>query len=218
MESTANGENQELTCLPSRIDVFSRENLDECKRYVLSIQRRLDKAVANGDKAKIKWYTHILSKKSLAVKILAVHRVCRENQGRHTAGVDGIAIPKEKQKAEVMMHNLLKEIDITKKPDAIRRVYIPKPNGDTRPLGIPTIADRIIQDIIRQSIEPICEFHFTSCSYGFRPKRSCQDAMSDLFNKLGKEKSMNWVIEGDIKGCFNNIKHEYYNGPQYSGQ
>ena len=108
-----------------------------------------------------------------------------------------------------MMHNLLKKIDITKKPDVIRRAHIPKPNGDTRPLGIPTIADRIIQDIIRQSIEPTCEFHFANCSYGFRPKRSCQDAMSDLFNKLGKSYSHSWIIEGDIKGCFNNIKHEY---------
>ena len=209
MEITANGENQELTCQPSRIDTFSKENIDECKRYVLSIQRRLDKAVANGDKAKIKWYSHILSKKSRAVKVLAVHRVCQENQGKHTAGVDGIAIPKEKQKADIMMHKLLNEIDITKKPNAIRRAYIPKPNGDTRPLGIPTIADRIIQDTIRQSIEPICEFHFANCSYGFRPKRSCQDAMSDLFNKLSTPKAMNWIIEGDIKGCFNNIKHEY---------
>ena len=209
METTAIGENQELTCLPSRIDVFSKQNIDDCKRYVLSIQRRLDKAVANDDKPRIKWYSHILMKKSRAVKVLAVHRVCQANQGRHTAGVDGIAIPKDKKQATTMMKNLLGEIDITKKPESIRRVYIPKPNGDTRPLGIPTIADRINQDIIRQSIEPICEFHFLSCSYGFRPKRSCQDAMSDLFMKLSMKRSKSWVIEGDIKGCFTNLSHDH---------
>ena len=209
MDLTANGENQEKTCQPSRTDTFSKSNIDECKRYVMSIQRRLDKAVANGDKSRIKWYSHILMKKSRAVKVLAVHRVCKVNQGRHTAGVDGVTTPKDKQEARVMMENSLKEIDIMKRPDLIRRVYIPKPNGDSRPLGIPTIADRINQDIIRQTIEPICEFHFLNCSYGFRPRRSSQDAMSDLFGKLNKPHSKQWVIEGDIKGCFDNIKHSH---------
>ena len=208
MEITANGDYQELTCQPSRIDIFSKDNIDECKRYVLSIQRRLDKAVANGDKPNTKWHLHTLIK-SGAVKVLAVHRVCRTNQGRHTAGVDGIAIPKDRIQATMMMENLLEEIDTTKKPDAIRRVYIPKPNGDTRPLGIPTIADRINQDIIRQSIEPICEFHFANCSYGFRPKRSCQDAMADLFNKLGRNFSRKWIVEGDVRKCFAMIKHDH---------
>ncbi len=85
------------------------------------------------------------------------------------------------------MESMIDEIDITSKPSPIRRVYIPKSNGDTRPLGIPTIKDRIIQEIIRQSIEPICEYHFLSCSYGFRPKRSCHDATADLYNKLRRK-------------------------------
>lgn len=115
MDITANGENQEIACQPSRAETFSKHNIDECKRYAMSIQRCLDKAVENGDKPRIKWYTHLLMKKSRAVKILAVHRVCKTNQGRYTAGVDGITTPKDKNKAEIMMHKLLTEIDITKK-------------------------------------------------------------------------------------------------------
>ena len=210
MDFTINEENQGNTACPTnRTDVFSQSNLDSCEKYVLSIQRRLDKAVANGDKSRIKWYSHILSKRSRAVKILAVHRVCKENQGRHTAGVDGVYIPKDKDEAHEMMLGCLDNIDITKRPEPIRRVYIPKPNGDTRPLGIPTIADRITQDIIRRSIEPICEFNFNHQSYGFRPKRSCQDAMSNLFNKLSSRTTRKWIVEGDIKGCFNHIRHDH---------
>ncbi|MYE88397.1 group II intron reverse transcriptase/maturase [Candidatus Poribacteria bacterium] len=208
MDLIAQDENQVNTCHLRQSDtLFTPENISDCEKYILTIQRRLDKAVANDDKFKIKWYTHLLMKRSRAVKILSVYRVCSVNQGKYTAGVDGVSMPKEKVKRTEMMIELLNSIDILQKPQPIRRVFIPKPNGTKRPLGIPTISDRINQDIIRQTIEPICEYHFKTCSYGFRPKRSCQDAMSDLFNKLGKPNSRRWIIEGDIKGCFDNINH-----------
>ena len=209
MDLVVKDENQASTCHRKQSDIFSSDNISECERYVLTIQRRLDKAVANDDKPKIRWNSHLLSKRSRAVKILSVHRVCTTNQGKYTAGVDGYAMPKDRNKRNLEKLSLLENIDINQEPDSIRRVFIPKPNGSKRPLGIPTIKDRIIQDIIRQSIEPICEYHFKTCSYGFRPKRSCQDAMSDLFNKLGKPNSRKWVIEGDVKGCFDNIDHNH---------
>jgi RNA-directed DNA polymerase len=174
----------------------------------MCIQQKLDYAVASDDRTNINRY-HRLIRWSTATKILAVHRVCETNQGRFTAGIDGMAMPKDKKERQDMMISLLETINISKTPDPIRRTYIPKPNGDQRPLGIPTITDRIIQDVIRRSIEPICEYHFLSCSYGFRPKRSCHDAIGDLFMKLAKKSSRQWIVEGDIKGCFDNIKHTH---------
>ena len=202
-------EHQVNACQTAGLDIFSKVNVDACERYVQGIQRKLDRAVANGDKSLIRGYVHFLSKKSRAVKILAIYKVCEVNKGRHTAGVDGMEMPKDKRERRKLMISLIDEIDIKKKPSLIRRVYIPKPNGDKRPLGIPTIMDRIVQEIIRISIEPICEYHFLPCSYGFRPKRSCQDAVMDIFNKLSKQNSMRWIVEGDIKGCFDHIKHSH---------
>jgi RNA-directed DNA polymerase len=131
------------------------------------------------------------------------------NEGRYTAGVDKVAIPREKEEQEAVRLRLYQEIDISRKPSPIKRVFIPKPNGKRRPLGIPTLSDRINHQIIRQAIEPICEYHFHGSSHGFRPKRGCHDAMSDIFNKMSHKTSKQWVIEGDIKGCFDNINHNY---------
>lgn len=190
-------------------DIFSKPNRVRCEKYVLTIQRRLDKAVANGDKPRIRWYSHILLKRSRAVKILSVYRICVMNRGRRTAGVDGVAMSNDRSKAIPIMMELLESADIERKPSRIRRVDIPKPNGDKRPLGIPTIADRINQDIIRQTIEPICEYYFSHQSYGFRPKRSCHDAIEDIFAKVSRKASRQWIVEGDIKGCFNHIRHSH---------
>ena len=93
MNLTSDTENQELTCQITGLDMFSPENLLQCAEHVRGIQRKLDKAVANGDENQIRWFVHLLSKKSKAVKILAVHRICEVNSGKHTAGVDGTAMP-----------------------------------------------------------------------------------------------------------------------------
>ena len=192
-------------------DTFTAENIRNCEEHILSIQRRLDKAVADNNKKGIRENFDLLTKRSTAVRILATWKITQRNQGKYTAGVDGIALPKgeSREHQNQFRLNILSEIDIEKKPDSIRRVFSPKSNGDKRPLGIPTLHDRIIQEVFRTALEPIVEYHFSSNSYGFRPKRNCQDAMSQLFIKLSRDNAPRYVVEGDIKGCFDNINHEH---------
>jgi len=196
-------------CQPTDGNIFDTLNIGKCRYYVSTIQRRLDRAVANDDKPKIRWFLHLLTKRSRAVKVIATYKITKVNEGRHTAGVDKVAIPRTKEEQDAVRLRLYQEIEVSRKPSPIRRVFIPKPNGKLRPLGIPTLSDRINQEIIRQAIEPVCEYHFHGNSHGFRPKRSCQDAMSDVFNKLSHSTSRQWVIEGDIQGCFDNINHNH---------
>jgi RNA-directed DNA polymerase len=205
---------------PNGSDIFSASNIKACEKYVALMQKKLDRAVAvrlwssgfirDNNKSDIRWFTHILSKKSRAVRILAVNRVTTLNQGRYTAGVDGVRMIRGRKGInEKLRLSLLNATNIKKKPSPIRRTHIPKPNGKKRPLGIPTMADRIIQDILLTTLEPITEYHASDNSYGFRPKRSCHDATQHLFIKLSQRGSKQWVIEGDIRGCFDNISHEH---------
>ena len=192
------------------VNIFSAENIRNCERYVFSIQQRLDRAVATNDVKRIRHIFDLLIKRSLAVKILAVFRITKRNTGKNTAGVDGVAIPKgNTRQANEMAMRLLNAIDIKAKPDTIRRVFIPKRNAKKRPLGIPTLRDRINQEILRIAIEPIVEYHSHDHSFGFRPKRRCQDAIGLLYNKLGSRYKPRYIVEGDIKGCFDNISHTH---------
>ena len=186
-------ENQLNSCQTAGLDIFSKGHLLECERYVRGVQRKLDRAVADGNNTRIRGYVHLLSKKSRAVKILVIHRVCEVNSGKYTAGVDGFAMPKDKKERRKLMESLIDEIDIDKKPSPIRRAYIPKPNGDKRPLRIPTIMDRIIQEIIRIAIEPICEYHFLPCSYGFRPNRVWKMTLKHLLRKY-PTRNKKWIM------------------------
>ncbi|MFP3886145.1 reverse transcriptase domain-containing protein [Priestia filamentosa] len=129
----------------------------------------------------------------------------RNNKGANTAGVDGV-VKTEYEISEVYKEAIQDLAEVirseTYKPLPVRRVTIPKKNGKRRPLGIPSLKDRIVQSAIKIILEAIYEPVFKETSHGFRPRRSCQTAINDITCR-----KYDWVVEGDIKGCFDNINH-----------
>ena len=142
--------------------------------------------------------------------VTAVHNI-KSNKGSRTAGVDKIKMDKYLQMPKDELILLIQSSFCNYRPKPARREYIEKSNGKKRPLGIPTVLDRIIQECVRIIIEPICEARFYPQSYGFRPYRAQKHAIRGIINVINAGcKSPDqpvWAIEGDIKGCFDNINH-----------
>lgn len=136
-----------------------------------------------------------------------------DNKGADTPGVDGVTRRKlldDDFACANLVERIAREMkDDTYRPSPVRRVYIPKPDGRQRPLGIPTIADRMVQESLRMVLEPIYESCFYPLvSYGFRPGRSCHDVVNRALTLTNASTKAWWVVEGDIKGCFDNIPHK----------
>ena len=139
----------------------------------------------------------------------AAHHSVNANQGRETAGVDSKSMSDFNRDLERNLETLRDELKAgTFEPLPVRRVYIPKANGKKRPLGIPGIRDRIVQEALRMILEPIWEADFSTHSYGFRPNRSTYDAISYITVDWPDNGSIyQWVIEGDITSYFDTIPH-----------
>ncbi|MFR9543606.1 MAG: group II intron reverse transcriptase/maturase [Rikenellaceae bacterium] len=138
--------------------------------------------------------------------IKLAYRNIKRNGGSYTGGVDNLTIEEIERIPSDRYVQIVKTKLSWYKPKAVRRVEIPKPNGKTRPLGIPTIWDRIVQQCILQVLEPICEAKFYKRSYGFRPNRSAENAIADSMRMI-QHQNLHFVVDIDIKGFFDNVNH-----------
>ncbi|KVQ60025.1 group II intron reverse transcriptase/maturase [Burkholderia territorii] len=173
------------------------------ERNVRGMQIRIAKATREGNWRRVKALQRMLTR-TLSAKLYAVRRVT-QNQGARTAGVDRELWDTPESRWEAI--GKLKRRGY--KPLPLRRVFIPKANGKLRPLGIPTMRDRAMQALYLLALEPVSESTSDPNSYGFRINRSTADAMSQLFVSLAQKASAQWVLEADIKGCFDYINHDW---------
>ena len=194
---------QAMCASPAVLNRWQSINWTRCEAEVRKLQVRIVKALKAKRVGKVKSLQRILVN-SFAAKALAVRRVAT-NTGGSTAGVDGVTwlTPEERYKA-------ISSLTLRGyKPKPLRRVYVPKKNGKLRPLGIPTIRDRAMQALFLLALEPVAETQADRDSYGFRRYRCCADAIDQIYKCLHKKTSAQWVLEGDIKGCFDHISHEW---------
>ncbi|HKA53473.1 MAG TPA: group II intron reverse transcriptase/maturase [Candidatus Binatia bacterium] len=182
------------------MSTWHRINWAACYRQVRSLQWRIVQAVQAGAWRKVKRLSYLLVH-SFAARALAVKRVT-ENPGKKTPGVDGeLWDTPEKKACAVVRIGRWRGY----RPAPLKRIYIPKKNGQQRPLSIPTLVDRARQAVHLQALQPIAETTGDPNSYGFRPKRRCADAIDQCFKVLRQKTSATWILEGDIQGFFDNI-------------
>jgi RNA-directed DNA polymerase len=174
-------------------------------RNVRRLQVRIVKAMKENRWNKVKALQRLLTH-SYSGKALAVRRVT-ENNGKRTPGVDRIVWKTPEDKTKAVRDLRRREYH----PQPLRRVYIPKKSDSTakRPLGIPTMKDRAMQALHLLALDPVVETTADKNSYGFRQQRSCADAIAQCFITLSHAPNTQWILEGDIKACFDQISHDW---------
>ncbi|NEP03313.1 MAG: group II intron reverse transcriptase/maturase [Symploca sp. SIO2E9] len=173
-------------------------------KRIKNLRQRIYRATQNRQWNKVRSLMKLMIR-SYSNLILSVRRVTQENEGRGTAGIDGQTATTPAERVKLVKE--MKDYTLWKAQPA-KRVYIPKANGKQRPLGIPTLKNRIAQAIVKNALEPSWEARMEGSSYGFRPGRSCHDAIEHSWVRLNKQGNDRWVLDADIKGAFDNISHE----------
>lgn len=175
-------------------------NWKQIESRVYAAQRRIYNASLRGDVNVVIQLQDLLVRTKEA-KFLAIRKVTQDNQGKKTAGVDGVKSLSAKERM-----NLVDSLKLTGRCSPVKRIEIPKSDGTMRKLGIPTIIDRVKQCLVKMALEPQWEARFEPNSYGFRPGRSCHDAIQAIFCAISVKAK--YVLDADISKCFDKINHE----------
>src|SRR4028118_239706 len=180
---------------------WNQVNWRKLERKVFKLRSRIYRASQRGDVKALRKLQKMLMK-SWSARALAVRRVTQDNTGKKTAGVDGLKSLTPKHRLD-----LVTKLRLGIKASPTRRVWIPKPGTEEkRPLGIPTMIDRALQALVKLALEPEWEARFEPNSYGFRPGRSCHDAIEAIFTVTAQKAK--YVLDADIAKCFDRINHK----------
>jgi RNA-directed DNA polymerase len=174
-------------------------------RLVRNLRQRIFRASSKGEHKKVRSLQKLMLR-SYSNILLSVRRVTQVNKGKNTPGVDKMVVKTPSARGQ-LTDQLSTFTPWQAKP--ARRVYIPKSNGKQRPLGIPVVIDRCLQAMVKNALEPEWEAKFEGSSYGFRPGRSCHDAIERIFKFACANKRKKWVLDADIKGAFDNINQAF---------